>query len=337
MASFWMYTSAELDFGWMRGCEGFSQLRRTYLSERTAEVDMRDLLAAHPRRTLEPRRASLFFIPVWEVSSFYLGECNGTTHFQRMHRAASALSASSHFTKRFPKGFDHFIITTGCIEANQRARERLGPLGVLLRHAVVGRDRAYSSFYMSSAVGRCVIETPYVANRFLMSARAPDSRQWLLSFHGSLDVCCEPGKSIRAVARALVGLANDTVVVDVRREQVQPYSQACGSPTPSLFPFSFFSLLPPPRLPPFSVPVRFFPLDPQLNPCHGRQRRRSGTVLKRSQCKTRSSVSFQLVTTRCSLSSHESTSVAPACEKPFKYHTAFYLSARGHAPSLRRS
>jgi len=43
-------------------------------------------------------------------------------------------------------------------------------------------------------------------------------RPWLLSFTGSLDVCCEPGKSIRRAMRELVGASpNDTSVRHVAR------------------------------------------------------------------------------------------------------------------------
>jgi hypothetical protein len=44
-------------------------------------------------------------------------------------------------------------------------------------------------------------------------------RRWLLSFMGALDVCCEPGRSIRRAMRPLVGASrNDTQVVDVARQ-----------------------------------------------------------------------------------------------------------------------
>ena len=203
---FYMYTSPQLDFGWLRFCKGFEEMMRTPYHERLGEVHMRDLLESHPWRTRQAHEALLFFVPVWEVASFRLGTCNGTTHDSRMARAGDALKASPHF--RGPRGrrpgFDHFIVSTGCIEEGKRAAERLGPgLAYALGHAIVGRDRAYNAFYKSSAVGRCVIETPYVANSAETEDGGGERRRWLLSFHGSLDVCCEPGKGLRQVLTPL--------------------------------------------------------------------------------------------------------------------------------------
>jgi len=162
------------------------------------------------------------------VTSFRIGDCNGTTHPGRMLRAANALRASPYYAARSPKGFDHFVVSTGCIEDNKRAAERFGgPLSTALSHAIVGRDRAYNAFYKASAVGRCTIETPYAANSALavMSPPTAAPRRWLLSFHGSLNVCCEPGKSVRQAARALVGASNDTLVVHVTRSHIEARSQ----------------------------------------------------------------------------------------------------------------
>ena len=232
MAMFYMYTGPALDFGWMRACAGFAELRRTAYRERLGEVEMRDLLERHPQRTRRPREATLFFVPIWEVTSFRIGECNGTTHARRMSRAATALRASPHYAARNPKGFDHFVVSTGCIEEGKRAAERLGPpLASALGHAIVGRDRAYNAFYKASAVGRCTVETPYVANNVLTqladtAAEVSRPRRWLLSFHGSLDVCCDPGKALRTAAKALIGAANDTQVVHVVRNHVEAHTQA---------------------------------------------------------------------------------------------------------------
>eukprot|EP00966_Prymnesium_polylepis_P018186 419568-Prymnesium_polylepis.1 len=229
---FYMYTNPALDFGWMRECAGFAELRRTWYRERLGEVSMRDQLERHPLRTRRPREAALFFVPIWEVTSFRIGDCNGTTHPGRMLRAANALRASPYYAARSPKGFDHFVVSTGCIEDGKRATERFGgPLASALSHAIVGRDRAYNSFYKASAVGRCTIETPYAANGALGSllderAERELPRRWLLSFYGSLDVCCDPGKGVRQAARKLVGAANDTEVVHVSRPHVEPHSQA---------------------------------------------------------------------------------------------------------------
>ena len=120
----------------------------------------------------------MFFVPIWEVTSFYMGECNGTDHHQRMRQASLALRAAlsqrssvlpsarnwhSHSGLRAKgpssPGFDHLIVSTGCIERaridarDARLAERLTrPLAQALAPAIVGRDRAYSTFYLSSAV-----------------------------------------------------------------------------------------------------------------------------------------------------------------------------------------
>ncbi|KAL1529056.1 hypothetical protein AB1Y20_000019 [Prymnesium parvum] len=235
--SFFMYTSPELDFSWLRGCDGFAALLRTSYRERLAEVELHASLAAHERRVVSAHEAKLFYVPVWELASFRVGACNGTTHAGRMARAARALRAAPAYSLGSPRGTDHFMVSSGCIEANRRAAERLGALAAVLSHAIVGRDRAYSSFYKASAVGRCTIEIPYVSNAAIpavastpayaaheeAAASRERGRRWLLSFHGSLDVCCEPGRTVRRAARALIGAHNDTLVAHVPRKE---YSQA---------------------------------------------------------------------------------------------------------------
>merc|ERR1719272_1102919 len=121
---------------------------------------MTDLLKRAPQRTWRPSEARLYFVPVWEFTSFTIGQCNGTSHLGRMALAATALRASPHFRAMddgMPKqaqhegrrraGFDHVVLSTACIEGGQRAAERYGALAPLLKHAVVGRDRAYNAFY----------------------------------------------------------------------------------------------------------------------------------------------------------------------------------------------
>eukprot|EP00908_Phaeocystis_cordata_P027405 Transcript_9970.p2 GENE.Transcript_9970~~Transcript_9970.p2 ORF type:complete len:457 (-),score=156.64 Transcript_9970:30-1400(-) len=221
---FYLYEGDALDFSWMRElCPGFGELRRQAYNERLGEVAMTDLLKTAPQRTRRPEEASLFFVPVWEFTSFSLGPCNGTTHRQRMARAAAALQASPHFragawpgaafgraADRRP-GFDHAVLTTACIEGNHRAAERYGPLSSLLKHAIVGRDRAYNSFYAGSAVGRCTIETPYVSNPSALVAaasRAPPS---------SPDASSEASASASASASAGGGARGEQQQAMLRR------------------------------------------------------------------------------------------------------------------------
>ena len=148
---FYMYVGRALDHGWLRSCPGFDALLSTAFAERLAEVHLRDQLAVHPQRTRRPEEASLFYIPLWDVVSATLGDCNGTTHAQRMRRSSQALRASPWFRPKGSSaaGWDHSLASTGCTDNHLvHMGERLGrPLASTLRAAIVGRDRAYSSFY----------------------------------------------------------------------------------------------------------------------------------------------------------------------------------------------
>ena len=222
---------------------GGATLRQSAYNERLSEVYLRDALEVHPWRTRDPSRASIVYVPLWEVVSFNVGECNGTSHAQRMAQAAAALRASTLFSPNGRvarhSGFNHLIVSSGCIEQGARLEDRLTRrLASLLRASIVGRDRAYSPFYQQSAVGRCTVEVPYVSNPHARAAYMERShrndassssstllagrllspaggaggggggggrgnKKWLLSFMGSLDVCCDPGKSIRKAMRSL--------------------------------------------------------------------------------------------------------------------------------------
>lgn len=223
---FYMYTDRALDHRWLAECPGFARLTRSAQNERLGEVYASRLLATHSARTYDPSAASLFYVPIWDVASFVLGACNGSGHSDRMAAAAAALRSSPQFAARSGRaaGWDHFFLSTGCIEGLGRKtpRARLGhPLAKLLSAAISFRDRAYSPFYRNSAVGRCVVEAPYVSNPHSAAAlaarrAAPRPRRWLLAFAGSLEVCCNPGLRTRQAARALVG-ANGTQIVHVGR------------------------------------------------------------------------------------------------------------------------
>ena len=65
------------------------------------QVAMTDLLKRAPQRTWRPSEARLFFVPVWEFTSFTIGQCNGTPHRPRppneqTFRATTAQSAPVH-------------------------------------------------------------------------------------------------------------------------------------------------------------------------------------------------------------------------------------------------
>ena len=269
-----MHTDPALDHGWLRHCPGFALLARSAYNERLAEVYVRDALAVHPWRTDDPAQATIFYVPLWEVVSFNVADCNGTTHQERMSRAAVVLRQSKHFARRSglvhadPRvtrhpGFNHLVVSSGCIEKGNRLEARLTrKLAGLLRASIVGRDRAYSSFYAASGVGRCTIEVPYVSNPFARiassqrhraNATAPATaagtyldaaasattasargaggrRKWLVSFMGSLDVCCPPGKEIRNAMRQLLALPHNESV------QVLHFARAAGRPLPGRTP-----------------------------------------------------------------------------------------------------
>ena len=54
----------------------FAQMQRSAYNERFAEVYVRDTLAVHPWRTRIAADATLIYVPIWEVVSFSVGECN---------------------------------------------------------------------------------------------------------------------------------------------------------------------------------------------------------------------------------------------------------------------
>ena len=93
---FFMYNHPALDHSWMRHCPGFNVLRHSVNDTNTAEVGVHKVLHRHALRTHDPAAAGLFFVPVFEYSSYYLGDCNGTTHRGRMEAAENALRSSPH-------------------------------------------------------------------------------------------------------------------------------------------------------------------------------------------------------------------------------------------------
>lgn len=213
---FYLYGDAPgesaLDFSWLRGCAGFSQMLRTSAREQLAEVFLHDLLRKHASRTSDAADAVLFYVPVWVHVSNFVGTCNGTTNRDRMSLAAAALKASPLFRSRNgqPPGFDHMFASTHFGEPRFGIIMK-GFMMELIKHFIVGYDYAtdvhgYGAF-RGRALGRCSIELPYVANPFALAARRPAdaARSRLLHFRGSLSVCCSDhaqGPEIRqAVAR----------------------------------------------------------------------------------------------------------------------------------------
>ena len=110
---FFMHTDPRLDHSWLRHCEGFDELRRGVSAERLGEVRMHALLRRSARRVADPASASLFYLPLWEYTSYAVGHCNGTTHVERMAAAAAALRESAPFARR--GGADHFWVSTASL------------------------------------------------------------------------------------------------------------------------------------------------------------------------------------------------------------------------------
>ena len=80
-------------------------------------------LRAHPARVHSPGDASVLVVPTFGSLSDAVGLCQGGTHFDRMHAAASALKALPEFSRR-PR--DHLLIN-----AASTPRNLLGELGEL--------------------------------------------------------------------------------------------------------------------------------------------------------------------------------------------------------------
>ena len=221
-SSFFMYSDPALDHGWLRHCPGFEELQNGVRAERLGEVQMRDVLSRSPRRVSDPSAAQLFYVPLWEYASYALGQCNGTSHTQRMARAADALRASPQFARA--RGADHVWVSTaselhpGEVAAwldmsvgsdNGRYAglyARVGkPLAPLLERTIVGRYKSHGP--LRSRVGASVVEIPFPANQHAPRQAAEwggHARPTLLYFAGSLDVCCV-GREIRCAVAELVG------------------------------------------------------------------------------------------------------------------------------------
>ena len=107
---FYLYTHPSLDFSWLSSCDRYAVLRNSVNDSNTAEVGVRNVLVHNPYRTLDPSQASLFYVPIFEYSSYSVGDCNGTTHRGRMEAAAAALKSSAAFQRH--GGADHFFATS---------------------------------------------------------------------------------------------------------------------------------------------------------------------------------------------------------------------------------
>ena len=206
--TFYMYTEPELDHGWLESCGGFEELRMSTASEKLAEVGLRRSLHNSPLRVYDPLAATVFYVPVFEFASRMLAalrNCSSNvpptlldSHYSRMRMAATVLRKSPHWQRCF--GCDHVFASSGTDAPGARINTRMRPLSDLLVCATAGR-------YKARAGGGCQVEVPYGANPHgvrLYEAEPEADRPLLVSFSGSLDVCCSGARIRCAVGDALV-------------------------------------------------------------------------------------------------------------------------------------
>ena len=250
---FYMYSTPALDHSWMRQCPGFAVLRHSVNDSNTAEVGVHkvrtlilyfpdkkcertsvllacQVLHRHPSRTLDPSSATLFYVPIFEYSSYYIGDCNGTTHRGRMEKAAAALRSSASYAAH--GGADHFFATSAwsISGSSLSLSARMAPLSNALSCGSAGRYKTFPSHGpFSSAVAACTFELPYQANlassRLYRSPSDPRAlpRTNLLHFAGALDVCCT-GRAIRCAIAPLYAAAASGELSDVIVRPIIPTS-----------------------------------------------------------------------------------------------------------------
>lgn len=226
---FYMYSSAALDHSWMRRCTGFAALRHSVNDTNTAEVGVHKVLHRHPARTFDASAAQLFYVPVFEYTSYSIGECNGTTHRSRMEAATASLHASEAWVRN--GGGDHFFVTSAWSLSSTSTLSlaaRMHPLNRALSCGIAGRYKAFGG-RTTSTVATCTFEVPYQANmaatrlyRPRTDPRAPQ-RTTLLEFAGALDVCCT-GHAIRCAIAPLYAAAASGELADVIVRPIIPSS-----------------------------------------------------------------------------------------------------------------
>ena len=211
---FFMYTHPALDHTWLRRCSGFAALRHSVNDSNTAEVGTHRVLHRHPARTLDASAAKLFYVPVFEYSSYSIGDCNGTTHRSRMTAAAAELRASASWLRH--GGADHFFVTSAWSLSGSPTLSlaaRMQPLNHALGCGSAGRYKSFGPHSPgTSSVAACTFEVPYQANLAASKLYRPREdaralpRTTLLHFAGALDVCCT-GRLIRCAIAPIYAAA----------------------------------------------------------------------------------------------------------------------------------
>ena len=255
---FYIYTDPNIDQAWLHGCDGFKSLSNSaFAGEGMQEVRADVALRKSPYRVNTRERASLFYVPLWETTSFRLGECNGKTHAQRMEALARALLSQRTFVRM--GGRDHFWLSSLAFDYPPSAMrnsseayrtilnvskgisliQRLGETTAnLLSETVVGRMKSYGlqdsrlSRPHPSVVGRCTFDVGFQPNQHAMREYArwggAPARPTLVYYAGGFDVCCTGRKTRCRLADLFAAeLPTDVVIRPSIRPQEENATLPC--------------------------------------------------------------------------------------------------------------
>ena len=147
------------------------------------------------------------------------------SHKSRMEAAASVLRKSPHWKRCF--GCDHVFASSGTDGPGARIRSRMMPLTNLLMCATAGR-------YKATVGGGCQTEVPYGANLHglrLYEAEPEADRPLLVSFSGTLDVCCSGARIRCAVGDVFVSSYDAADVAILTSIRSLTRSKTCANRT----------------------------------------------------------------------------------------------------------
>lgn len=210
MIPFYMYTGPNLDFSWLGKCPKFDSNVYSSHDLNYAEVAAYQHLASHPWRLNDSRAALLFYVPLWEYTSYTIGNCLNTSHAGRMRRAAHALRSLAPWQRK--NGSDHFFVTTAFSMQGHAMtlRNRLTDMNALI--GIVGRYKA--RLPAVSMGGRKSFPVPYPTHKQYKFRHAHRLRHTFAYFAGSLDVCCT-GARIRCQLADI--MESDVVIKPILR------------------------------------------------------------------------------------------------------------------------
>ena len=142
-----------------------------------------------------------------------------------MEAAAYVLRRSPHWKRCF--GCDHVFASSGTDGPGARIRSRMMPLSNLLMCATAGR-------YKAAVGGGCQTEVPYGANLHglrLYEAEPEADRPLLVSFSGTLDVCCSGARIRCAVGDVFVSSYDAADVAILTSIRSLTRSKTCANRT----------------------------------------------------------------------------------------------------------